>query len=220
MWEYYHLLRLRHRHPVIPIVLYLSPGAGGLVEEQHIDGAFGKRTSVFTYSALGLPDLKADTYAQSDNPLAGALSVMMRSDHTNRAVRRLRAFERVAAAKIDEAHKELLAEVITRYSRLAPEELEEWQELSRTAGKEVKAMITLEERFRRVGREEGIEQGIEQGALSTRRAYLMRVLTHRFGELPPGVAAGLERLSNPMELDNLLDRALDARSLDELGLEA
>jgi len=31
MHEYYMMLKLRHRLPILPIVVYLSPGAGGLV---------------------------------------------------------------------------------------------------------------------------------------------------------------------------------------------
>jgi len=33
MWEYYSLLRLRKKLPVFPIVVFLAPGAGGLVSE-------------------------------------------------------------------------------------------------------------------------------------------------------------------------------------------
>jgi hypothetical protein len=78
MFEYYALLRWRFKLPVFPIVLYLSPGAGGLVTEQYVESLFGRDVTVFTYSAVGLPDLQSDDYQTEQNVLAPALSALMR----------------------------------------------------------------------------------------------------------------------------------------------
>ena len=47
MWEYYALLRLRHKMPVFPVVVYLAPGAGGLVEETYTEALFGRNVLTF-----------------------------------------------------------------------------------------------------------------------------------------------------------------------------
>lgn len=63
----------------------------------------------------------------------------------------------------------------------------------------------------RLAREEGIEEGVEQGKISV----LKRQLTRRFGDLPKRILALLEKAS-PAELEQWLDRVLDAKSLDEV----
>ncbi|MCP4547314.1 MAG: DUF4351 domain-containing protein [bacterium] len=55
------------------------------------------------------------------------------------------------------------------------------------------------------------EEGVEQGKISV----LKRQLTRRFGDLPKRILALLEK-ANPAELEQWLDRVLDAKSLDEV----
>lgn len=50
MWEYYALLRLRYRLPVLPIVLYLVPGASGITRKR-----IRKRCSARLCSRSGTP---------------------------------------------------------------------------------------------------------------------------------------------------------------------
>lgn len=88
MFEYYALLRLRYKSPVFPIVVYLAPGAGGLVKETYAETLFGEAILTFVYNAVGLPDLEADDYFERDNPLAPAFSALMRPGGPGRALRR------------------------------------------------------------------------------------------------------------------------------------
>ena len=73
IWEYYSLLRLRKKLPVFPIVVFLTPSAGGLVSESYREELFGKRILAFAYEAVGLPDLPAEAYVDQDDLLAVAL---------------------------------------------------------------------------------------------------------------------------------------------------
>jgi hypothetical protein len=50
MFEYFMLLRLRHRVPVFPAVIYLSPGAGGMTEETYREDVLGREVVRFIYS--------------------------------------------------------------------------------------------------------------------------------------------------------------------------
>jgi hypothetical protein len=47
---------------------------------------------------------------------------------------------------------------------------------------------------------------------------LLRQMRRKFGELPEGVTARIESITEPEELDALSDRILDADSLEEMGL--
>ncbi len=61
----------------------------------------------------------------------------------------------------------------------------------------------------------GVEQGIERGRLEGERTLVLRLIEHRFGDVPAALRLRLESASRA-ELEHLADRILDATSLDEL----
>ena len=63
MFEYYALLRLHHRLPVFPIVLYLRGGPGSTVEEYQ-EGLFGQEQLRFRYRSVALARLSAEEYVE------------------------------------------------------------------------------------------------------------------------------------------------------------
>ncbi|MTI51658.1 MAG: DUF4351 domain-containing protein [Alcanivorax sp.] len=79
---------------------------------------------------------------------------------------------------------------------------EEWKERQRLVGVQQ-------------GVEQGIERGIERGRLEGERALVLRLIQHRFGELPAVLRLRLEGASKS-ELEHLAERVLDATSLDDL----
>ena len=224
MWEYYCLLRLRLKLPVFPIVVYLAKGTGGIVREEYVEAIFGQAISTFRYSAIGLPDLSADEYLEKGNALSPALSALMQSETMDRVRRKFRALERLMQSNVDDAGRWLLVDVVERYLELTPPESEEVNEMVKglkTLDSEEYITIWEERAFRKgrkQGKVEGREEGREEGIAQGKRDTLLRQLRHRFGELPEGVVAQIERIENPGELDALIDRALEARSLMEMGL--
>lgn len=91
MFEYYALLRLRQKKRVFPVVVYLVPGAGGITVETYTERFFEddeQEILSFRYHCVGLPDLAADDYQELDNPLAPALSALMKPGALRRACRR------------------------------------------------------------------------------------------------------------------------------------
>jgi len=61
----------------------------------------------------------------------------------------------------------------------------------------------------------GVEQGIERGRLEGERTLALRLIQHRFGELPAALRLRLEGASQA-DLEHLADRVLDATRLDDL----
>ncbi len=224
MWEYYSLLRLRWKHRVFPVVVYLSAGAGGLTEEHYEESLFSKEIIRFRYSAVGLPDLPAEEYLERENILAPALSALMREERVSRVRRKLRAYQRLARTQLDDARRSLLVNVIDRYLKLNQEEEAEITLLVEDSDlQEVKEMLTAyEERGLKKGIErgiaQGIEQGITQGILRGKRETLLRLLRHRFNDLPEEVVTRIEQIEEAGELDALADKVLDARALEDMGL--
>ncbi len=224
MWEYYSLLRLRRRVPVLPVVVYLAPGAGGLTSERHIERLWGRETLRFVYDAIGLPDLPAEEYLESPSVLAPALSALMGSNSTSRVIRKLRAYERMARADLDEARRWLLLYVVDKYIPLTDGETAELDRLLEPSSEsEVKhMMLAYEERGMKkglaTGRIEGRIEGKTEGRTEGEKAILLRLMRRRFGQMGPDVVARVEAITDPELLGVLADRVLDAHTLADMGL--
>ena len=202
------MLKLRHRVPVYPIVVYLAPGAGGLTAEQHEERVFDEQVDLFTYRAVGLPDLLADDYQESENPLGPALSALMKPSRLGRVVQGYRILRAMARAQLDEARRALLTNIIETYLPLKAEERAELRQMiAAPEGKEIQDMISVYE-------QRGIEIGIEQG----KRESLLKLMRHKFGELPDEVTRRIEAITDSNELDRLMGRVLDSSTLEELDL--
>lgn len=74
------------------------------------------------------------------------------------------------------------------------------------------------------GREEGLEVGCEErreeGELLGKRLLLRRLLTHRFGDLPQDTVQRIELIHKDALFDSLVEQALTATTINELGLPA
>jgi hypothetical protein len=62
------------------------------------------------------------------------------------------------------------------------------------------------------------QRGLEKGRKEGTRQALLRLLGKRFGEVSPAVRKRVEAISSIEELGGLVDRTLEVRSIDELGL--
>jgi len=193
---------------VLPIVVYLVPGAGGLTQETHTEVVFDRTVLRFEYDAVGLPDLEAEEYRDRANPLAPALSALMRPGPAGRLAQKMQALRRVLLSDVDEARKSLLVNVIETYLPLSATEALQFEALmGQEQAEEAREMLTIYE-----------ERGIIKGILRGKRDMLLRQLRRRFGDLPEHLEARVRSIEAPDELDDLLDRFVDARSLDEMRL--
>jgi hypothetical protein len=200
LFDYYWMLRARHRCPVLPIGLYLRVGLDGVGWDVFEEFFWERRLVHFEYPYVGLPALDAEHYVNGDNWLGVALAALMRIPPERRAWLKAEALRRLIACPENEMRRYLLCEVVQAYLPLEGPQLEEFNHLLVTekyGG--IQTMATT---------------WYEQGQFNLVR----RQLEKRFGQLPPRVLARLEALS-PGRLEELSLALLDARSLEELGLE-
>ena len=208
MLDYYFLLRRRYKLPVLPIVLYLSPGAGGLVVETVREPLFGIDLLTFHYLAIGLPDLSAADYEAVNNPLGATLSAWMRSAETAKIERWLDVLRRIVAYRLNPAQQVLVTSVVELGLPLSQGEQVELQQ--RTVREpEVLEMTTI---FERWGLEKGMQQGMQQGLKSA----VLRMATRKFGSLSEGIQQRIVALQAEDELNAVLDRLLTATSPEGL----
>lgn len=209
MFQYYSLLRLRHASPVYPVVLYLSPGSGGLVEEVYQEGLFGTEILCFRYKVVGLPDLESGRYAGTGNPLASGLRALMRPGPTSRAAAKAQLLRDALLSATDEARRFLLANLIETYLVLSPAEQEEYASLLKQRDmEEVERVITTWE-------ERVLQQGLQQGALRCAREAVLESLSARFGAVPEAVSERVHALEDMESLRGLLRRAVTVPSMEE-----
>jgi len=241
MLRYYMMLHLRYNLPVLPVVIYLSRGAGGLGTEVHEQTLFGKPVVRFEYGRVGVSDLPAEAYLLSNNPLAYGLAALMQPGERRPAELKVACLLRIARAVMDEARKALLVNCVETYLRLDEKEQALYEELvAQPEQKEVKEMLTVyEERGIAIGEQRGIaigeqrgiaigeqrgiaigeQRGIAIGTVRGKRDATLRVLRKKFGTLPKAVEARIQAMETEAELDALLDAVLTAQSLDDLGFK-
>jgi len=209
MFEYYALLRLHHRLPVFPIVLYLRGGPGSTVEEYQ-EELFGQEQLRFRYRSVALARLSAEEYVGA-SPLGAALAALMRPGKTrDRLELRREMLSRVLESELDDALKYLLVNVIETYFRLSGEEVGRFRRLF--SGKEYRKMQEVELTY--------FDELELKGVLKGKRETLLRQLTAKFGPLPEHTVSRIAATGSAAELDTYLDRVLTAKTLVEIGLPA
>ncbi|MFW5893545.1 MAG: Rpn family recombination-promoting nuclease/putative transposase [Verrucomicrobiota bacterium] len=71
------------------------------------------------------------------------------------------------------------------------------------------------EKGKKQGIEQGIEQGLQRGLQRGECKTLLRILTHRFGEVPPLIRKTIES-AEVEQLESWVDKALDAPSIEDV----
>jgi hypothetical protein len=228
MWRYAMVLRLRHRKPVLPVVLYVRGGPAG-AEDVPVADRLGKRhLASFTYAAFGLSKCEAAAYLNRPEPLAPALAALMRRGEHSPAEHKFRCLQRIARLEIDAAARHLLVNCVESYLQLDGEEQRAYEKLlAREPTQEVSTMqMTYEQKVEaramkkglEQGREEGREQGRDLGRVEGMRSVVTGLLERRFGPLSSASRERVEEITDADELSRLADRVLDARSVEDLGL--
>lgn len=110
----------------------------------------------------------------------------------------------------------MLTTVVKTYIQLEGGEAERFAtEIRRHPNPEVRKMvITWDDALA-----EQKAEGELLGQLKTLRRNIQRLLRQRFGRRGEDVESRLLAIDDPQKLDELFEKALEARSLDELGLE-
>jgi hypothetical protein len=199
MYEYYVQLRRKHRLAVLPVALFLRVGLDGTGRDAYEDRLAGWPVVRFEYLYVGLPRMDGEITCRGDNPLAIALSALMRLPKENRAAMKLAAVRRIGEIGGTEYRKMLLIDCIEAYWPLTDDERAEYQRLvNQDANREVKAMLTMWD-------------------VRVMRRILRQQVEKKFGPLPAEAVARLEAI--PMGgLEKALEDVLTATSLADMGL--
>lgn len=203
MFDYFWVLQDRYKLPVLPIGLYLRVGLQGIGWDVYEQWFWERRLVHFEYPYIGLPALDAERYVNGDNWLGVALAALMRIEPERRAWLKAEALRRLIESPQADRKRFLLCECVQAYLPLEGPQLEEYNHLLTT------------ERY--MGVQPMATTWFEQGKLQGERRIVRRFLEKKFGPLSPAVLARLESLTAE-QLDEISEKYLQARSLDELNL--
>jgi hypothetical protein len=211
--QYHAGLLLQQANPsarVLTIVFYHCRGTGGIREQNHRLEFGGRSMLEVGYWSVGLGDLDAAKYAESQNPIAWALASWMRQQRHGRAELRLSLLTRILRFVRDEPYRWLLLDAVRTYFKLGPaERLEEQQLLRSGRYREVEEMTQTElGKLADAARREGAREAL-QGALWT-------IVTTRFSSVPESIEARIQAVQSVATLNRLIRRAASAKTLEEL----
>ena len=214
MWRYFISLTLREDEPVIPVALLFYQTAEGVAYEVYEETLFGHTIVMFRYLQISLARLAphAYDYLHTGNILAIALaSIMGRSLRgTRRAqlyfdcLRRL--LEAAQAGVVNQATTRLLGAVIDTY---LPVNVKDRAALrvqleAQGQGDDVMVIEATELTWR------------DQVELEATRKNIRRAIQVRFGHVTPEVEELINNTASDTDLDALFDRALLARTENDV----
>ena len=206
MFEYYALLRLRHRLPVFPIAILPERKIKGFEPETYSEGLFGHEFLSFNYFHIGLKGILVDDYWDDDNPISWGFASLMDSGERERALLLIECYRRVKDSSLNEAEKSVLLNFIVTCFQLTPDEETDFQRL-----------LEQEEEYQEVREMRGTyfdkleRQGMQK--------ILTRQLQAKFGPLPQEVVDKVQKIESENELTQIAEKFITASSLAELGLD-
>ena len=217
MWRYFAHLSLKYGRPIVPIVLFLKGGEGGITRRPVEFKAGDVLVNRFIYWSIGLSKAKAHELLKN-GPLGIALATCARGDRLQPHEQKLLCMEALLGVDVNDAEAQLLITAIETYLKLNEEQnLKYHQSVERSPRKsEVMAMeLTWAGKLHEKGVAEGVEVGRREGVEAGRK-MLSLILQQRFGELPKSLSLGIGSIEDPSRFEPMTRGILRATSLDEV----
>jgi len=196
----------------------------GITEEEH-KTAFHLGCQ---YTCISLPMLSAREYLEKDNSAVCVLAVFMNQDGLSKPILKVECYRKLLLYLKSLTSRQInqIVYALETYLTLTEEEKEIYQGLINEIYPEVSEMITnpLIEQGRQegiqLGRQEGVQLGRQEGIQLGRQEELqesvVRILSHRFRQIPQDLQQKISSLNDIRKLRNLLDASVEVKSLEEL----
>jgi hypothetical protein len=219
--RYSQVLQLRFDRVLLSVLLNLRGGRAGLAWRELAEDVLGQEIQRFRYLEFGLQGCSAEAYLARPEPLAWALSALMRREHLSPAEHKLRCIKRIAAADLTEEQRFILGRCVDAYLALRGEDERRFEELqSRDEHQEVAEMAMTwlqraEAEGLKKGRQEGRREGRQEGRREGEARLLLGQLERKFGPL----ASRVRRRVEAADSESLLEwgeRLLTAERLDKV----
>lgn len=221
MAEYVMTLWLRHRIPIIPLVVTFFKGGRGLSTEVFRIAPLDEEVLTLRYRQFGVAGVSAARFLRAGNPLGWALAIRMLRGGRSRVDLQLACERRILHADLDESKQLLLLDSVKTYARLSPIEQRQYDErLNERQNRALKeATMTWLEKAERRGELRGERRGEQRGELrGEQRGERKRLLwsiersfAQRFGAMPDPIRARLDAITEVATLEAAFEAILGAQ---------
>ncbi|MCG9128205.1 Rpn family recombination-promoting nuclease/putative transposase [Candidatus Poribacteria bacterium] len=212
--------------PILPIVYYTGSHrwetAISLTAAMDVPSLLNKFVPKFDTLFLGVKDINVDTLTKDGNPFGWLLRVIQHEDADTTVVRNalnetLRQIQNLDTVSISQYQNVLLyLYQLIFFRRPASERTDLLEVMQRhTQDKEVQDMVMTSAELLI---EKGVTQGIEQGIIQEKQNSVIRLIQHKFDEVPDSFAKSLREITDIIQLESLFDDVLNASNLDDIEL--
>lgn len=223
-FRYYSAIFERHGLPIYPIVIYSHDAPAKAQPDVYRVGFADGEVLRFRYRVVQLNRLSWRKFVKKANPVASALMAKMKIAPRDRPRVKAECLRLMLTLKLDRARMRLIASFVDAYLNLSEAEDRVFQrtlERGNLKPKEREDVMEYVTSWERKGLAQGLEQGMEKGrreGVAALQEVLLDVLVSRFGPLDADLAERVHQLQTLDELRNLTQRALTARSPEDLGI--
>ena len=195
----------------------------GITQQEHEIGMPETKLSC-RYTCISFPLLSAREYLQKDNAVVCALAVFMNPDGLSIPVLKVECYRKLLSYMQNLTDRQInqIVYALETYLTLTEEENQIYEQLIKEMYPEVSEMITNpliqrgEEIGLRRGEEIGLRHGEEIGFKRGLQRSIVRLLSHRFHQIPEDLQQKISSLIDIQKLQNLLDASLEVDSLEQL----
>ncbi len=218
----------RRLSPILPILFYTGEHSWNhpLAPISLMDLPEALVPFVPTFNVL-LLDVKQTAPAEltrTGHPLGWLLTVLQKEmasqeELTETLVTALTGLDALDVGQTDQHRRAIIYLASLIYHRRSPEERETLIQVvdAHSRGMEV---VTMLQSMAEVTFQQGREQGIEQGETRAKRTALLKLLQHRFQNVPEAVITQIHDLRSPAHLDALFEKVLTAERLKDIDWRA
>jgi hypothetical protein len=212
LFRYFARLYEKHGLPVYPVVIFSYDAPRRAESPRHRVEFPDKVVLEFNYEVIQLNRLNWRDYLRHENPVASALMAKMAMKPEERPRVKLECLRLLATLRLDPARMQLISGFIDTYLKLNREEERAFQARARRTGrKERKKVMEIVTSWMK----QGIRQGLKQGRQEGKTELVLRLLTHRCGELGPRLQSRIRKL--PLnKIEALAEALLDFKAANDL----
>ena len=211
----------RRLQPILPILFYTGDRPWSvpvsLTAIMDVPEILERFVPSFDTLFLGVKETEAEALTQSGHPLGWLLRVLQKEHSDETEISEALADAMSHLASVDENFAPQIAEALRYFVQLifhrrSFEERDTLVDIIRQHIQDPKELNTMAQ----TTAEFLIEQGIEQGEAKGKRDAVLKLLQHRFQNVPEVLSREISNIHNLSRLDTLLEQAMTAQSLDEI----
>ena len=218
----------RKLRPILPIVFYTGTRKWNvpvsLEAVMDVPELMTPFVPKFETLFLGLKDTDPEQFGQQDHPFGWLMTVLQKVQDTETPIDETltEALTKLDTLSTEEAELHAHAMIYLSHLILSNRPKQEKDHLMQRIMKHTKntevenQIMTGAEALVQEGKIEGKAEGLQLGVIQAKREDLLKLLGHRFGEIPDTVTKKVSRIRSLTRLDSLFDQALTADTLDDI----